>query len=169
VKKKYHLPAKYVLSLGTQEPRKNLKRLIEACADLPYPLVLTGKHGWGDKVEKPEHVMSLGYVDEVDLPGLYSGASVFCFPSLYEGFGFPVLEAMACGTPVVTSNISSLPEVGGEAAILIDPERVESIRQGILQADKERVTRIKAGLLQAQKFSWEKTAQQVLEVYEQVA
>jgi glycosyltransferase involved in cell wall biosynthesis len=163
VKKKYNLPDKYLLSLGTQEPRKNIQRLVEAAEGTDLPLIIVGKHGWGQKTS------SLGYVPESDLPGLYAGASVFVYPSLYEGFGFPVLEAMACGTPVVTSNVSSLPEVGGTAAVLVDPENIHSIRVGIKQALSEEKSRSQAGLRQAKKFNWSQAAQQVLEVYEKIA
>ncbi len=163
VKRKYDLPDKFIFSLGTQEPRKNLTRLTEAVAGLDLPLVLAGKHGWGDKTK------TLGFVPEADLPALYSGATVFAYPSLYEGFGFPVLEAMACGTPVVTSNISSLTEVAGEAAVLVDPLDVDSIRSGIKQALASHDKLIKLGIIQAKKFSWDNTAKQVLEVYEKIA
>lgn len=163
VKKKYRLPKQYIFSLGTQEPRKNLARLIEAVKELNIPLVIAGKHGWGDKTQ------TLGFVPESDLPGLYSGATVFVYPSLYEGFGFPVLEAMACGTPVVTSSVSSLPEVAGSAAILVDPLDVESIRAGLKQALASRDQLIPPGLKQAKKFTWDNTAKQVLEVYEKIA
>jgi glycosyltransferase involved in cell wall biosynthesis len=169
VKNKYNLPEKYILSLGTQEPRKNIPLLIKACASLDLPLILTGKYGWGkEKSYSTANVVSTGYVDEADLPGLYSGASVFVYPSLYEGFGFPVLEAMACGCPVVVSNVSSLPEVVGKAGVLVDPHDADSISQGIKQALASRTQLIKLGLSQAQKFSWDKTTNQVLEVYEKI-
>lgn len=160
VKNKYSLPGKYIFSLGTQEPRKNLARLAQAVQGLDLPLVLAGKHGWGEETK------TIGYVPDTDLPALYSGAEVFAFPSLYEGFGFPVLEAMACGTPVVTSNISSLPELAGDAAVLVDPKDIASIAGGIRRAIAERTQLVKLGLMQCQKFSWEKTAKQVMEVYE---
>ncbi len=163
VKIKYQLPQRFVLSVGTQEPRKNIERLIEATRDLDMPLILIGKYGWGAKTQ------SLGFIPDADLPGLYSGATVFAYPSLYEGFGFPVLESMACGVPVVTSNTSSLPEVGGDAAVLVDPLSVEAIRAGIIAADLERVVRIKRGLAHAKKFTWELAAKQVMEVYEKTA
>ncbi len=163
VKNTYNLPDQYIFSLGTQEPRKNLPRLVEAVRGLDLPLVIAGRHGWGD------HTQTLGFVPDADLPALYSGAAVFAYPSLYEGFGFPVLEAMACGTPVVTSNLSSLPEVAGDAGVLIDPTDVDSIRSGIKLAIKNRDSLIKKGLKQAKNFTWEKTAKQVLEVYEKTA
>lgn len=169
VKKKYSLPSHFILSLGTQEPRKNLERLVEATKDLTYPLVIAGKYGWGKKLDSPAHVKVLGFVDEKDLPALYSSATVFCYPSLYEGFGFPVLEAMACGVPVVTSNVSSLPEVAGTAAILVDPLSLGSIRSGIEQAITTREKMIKKGIQQAKKFNWDKTARQVLAIYEKLS
>jgi glycosyltransferase involved in cell wall biosynthesis len=174
VKIKYNLPPRFILSVGTQEPRKNLPRLIDACKTLDTPLVLTGKYGWGDPITpgvKGAHtpgVLALGYVDDADLPGLYSGAHVFAYPSLYEGFGFPVIEAMACSTPVVTSNISSLPEIVGEAGVLVDPMSVLSIKLGIMKADENRDKFIKLGIAQASKFTWDSTARGVLKVYEKI-
>jgi len=169
VKSKYHLPSSYVLSIGKDEPRKNLDRLVKACDDLGIPLVLTGKAGWGNSSGRStKGVISTGFVDDADLPALYSGAHVFAYPSLYEGFGFPVLEAMACGAPVVTSNISSLPEIVGSAGVLVDPTNLEDIKQGILKAGENRSLYKKLGLAQAQKFSWEITAKQVMEVYEKI-
>lgn len=168
VKKKYHLPPRYLLSVGTAEPRKNLARLIEACQGLPETLVLTGNPGWGQQPAGSQ-ILKLGFVDEADLPALYTGAFVFVYPSLYEGFGFPVAEGMACGTPVVTSKTSSLPEVGGSSAVLVDPLSIASIRSGIKLAGSERSVRIKAGLSQAAKFTWEQTAGATLEVYEKIA
>lgn len=163
VKKKYNLPDKFVLSVGTQEPRKNLSRLTKATESLDIPLVLVGKHGWGDKTQ------TLGYVPDDDLPAIYSAASVFAYPSLYEGFGFPVLEAMSCGTPVVTSNISSLPEVAGEAGVLVDPLDIDSIARGIKTALKNSASLAKKGLSHAKLFTWEGTAKHTLEVYEKIA
>ncbi len=163
VKKKYKLPDQFILSVGTQEPRKNLARLTESAISTRLPLVLVGRHGWGDQTQ------TLGFVPDADLPALYAAATVFAYPSLYEGFGFPVLEAMACGTAVVTSNISSLPELAGDAAILVDPLSVDSIAEGISHAVKTRESLIKKGFVQAKKFTWERTAQQVMEVYEKIA
>lgn len=162
VKSKYNLPDKFVLSVGTQEPRKNIARLAEAVESLGIPLVLVGRHGWGSKTQ------TLGYVPDSDLPAIYAASSVFAYPSLYEGFGFPVLEAMACGTPVVTSNISSLPELAGDAAILVNPEDVSSIAKGIKTALSKREDLIKKGKAQSKLFTWAKTAKQTLEVYEKI-
>lgn len=168
VKTKYQLPNRFILSLGTREPRKNLANLIQATASLPLPLVIGGKYGWGKDIASPAHVQTLGFVKEGDLPALYSAATVFCYPSLYEGFGFPVLEAMACGTPVVTSNVSSLPEVVGEAGILVDPHTPASIKAGIEQAIATREKLIKKGLQQAKLFRWDKTARQMHSLYEKL-
>lgn len=175
VKTKYNLPDRYILSLGTQEPRKNISRLVDAVKEIDIPLVIVGKYGWGAtdtpgvKGTHTPGVLKLGLVPDSDIAPLYSGATVFAYPSLYEGFGFPVLEAMACGTPVVTSNISSLPEIAGDAAILVDPKSVDLIRAGITTAMQNRDICIERGLKQAQKFSWENTAKHTLEVYEKTA
>lgn len=168
VKTKYKLPDQYLLALGTREPRKNLPRLIQAAKNLSLNLVIAGRYGWGKQTPIPSNVQILGYVPDNDLPALYNLATVFVYPSLYEGFGFPVLEAMACGTAVVTSNTSSLPEVAGEAAILVDPLSLDSIAQGIIQAKSQRKSLINKGLVQAQKFSWGQTAQKVMEVYDKI-
>lgn len=162
VKNKYHLPDQFILSVGTQEPRKNLTRLAAAAEIVKLPLILVGRDGWGDKTT------TLGFVSDEDLPPLYSAASVFAYPSLYEGFGFPVAESMACGTPTLTSNISSLPEVGGNAAVLVNPNDVKSIAAGIIQAIKEKEARRKAGIKQAAKFTWDKTATEMLNIYRKV-
>jgi glycosyltransferase involved in cell wall biosynthesis len=163
VKKKYNLPDKFVLSVGTQEPRKNLERLSLATQKTALPLVVVGKHGWGQETQ------TLGFVPDTDLPAIYGAASVFAYPSLYEGFGFPVLEAMACGTPVVTSNNSSLPEVAGSAGVLVDPLSVDAIASGIKTALKNAANLTKKGLAQSKLFTWDATAKQTLEVYEKIA
>ncbi len=163
VKNKYKLPTQFILSVGTQEPRKNLERLAAATKKLNLPLILVGRHGWGDLTQ------TLGYVSDTDLPGLYSAASVFAYPSLYEGFGFPVLEAMSCGTPVTTSNTSSLPEIVGQAGVLFDPLDVSAISAGIEKALKNSSKLVTAGRRQAAKFTWESCAKKTLEVYEQIS
>lgn len=162
VKSKYKLPDKFILSVGTQEPRKNLERLSQAAEKLGIPLVLVGRHGWGEKTQ------TLGFVPDDDLPSLYASASVFAYPSIYEGFGFPLLEAMSCGVPVVTSNISSMPEIVGNAGVLIDPLSVDSIAKGINLSLQERSQYIAAGMAQVKKFTWDNTAKQVMEVYEKI-
>lgn len=178
------LPQQYVLYLGSNKPHKNLVRLIEAwkVSNIKYQisntkLVIAGH--WDARyfevrklVEKSglnDQVIFMGPVNEVDLPALYSGAELFVFPSLYEGFGLPVLEAMACGTPVVCSNKSSLPEVTGPAEILVDPLNVDALAEAIAHAlaDKElRQDLREKGLAQAARFSWDRTARETLAVYD---
>jgi glycosyltransferase involved in cell wall biosynthesis len=184
VKRKYGVSGDYLLHIGTLNPRKNLEFLVRVFAklsqDFPHlSLVLTGKKGWYfeglfrlvDELDLARRAIFTGYVEEEDKPALLSGAAVYVFPSLYEGFGLPALEAMACGTPVVASNTSSIPEVTGKAAILIDP----SNEQGWVQAIRRVLTNKKLahhmrreGLAQARKFSWEDAARKTLEVYESV-
>jgi len=170
VKKKYGL-GDYFLAVGTREPRKNLPRLIEAFDGLEnkrgWQLAIAGKTGWGEQNLKSvtKNLKLLGYVPDEDLPPLYAGALCFVYPSLYEGFGLPVLEAMASGAPVITSNVSSLPEAAGEAGILVNPEKSEEIRKAmekVANNPKLREEMIKKGFQQAQKFSWQKTAREVL-------
>ena len=139
-------------------------------------LVLAGTPGAGgeevfeaiQRLGVSEAVRLTGYVRQEDLPALYAGATIFLFPSLYEGYGMPILEAMACGTPVLTSNVTSLPEVAGDAAVLVDPLDVESICQGILQLMEEPQLRdqyIRKGLERVKEFTWERTARETLAVY----
>jgi glycosyltransferase involved in cell wall biosynthesis len=167
------------------EPRKNLKRLIRAIARLRQRgcdtrLVLVGPNGWliNGSLEKEiealdlkEAVQNLGYVPQEDLPGIYSLATVFAFPSLYEGFGLPPLEAMACGTPVLTSHDTAMAEICGEAACLVDPQQEEAIADGLacLLADPEQREQLRQlGLARAQQYSWERTARETAVVYEKV-
>jgi glycosyltransferase involved in cell wall biosynthesis len=174
----------FVLALGTIEPRKNLERLIEAYAGLPaelrerYELCLAGAVGWktGPIMEtlsaNADHVRQLGYVADEDLPALYRSADLFAYPSLYEGFGLPVLEALRCGTATITSGVSSLPEVGGDAARYVDPRRVEEIRGALaelLTDDAQRAQLAARGPEQAARFSWRRTAEETLAAIEQAA
>jgi glycosyltransferase involved in cell wall biosynthesis len=176
---RYALPQRYVLYLGSNKPHKNLGRLVEAWARLqpqPLPLVIAG--AWDDRYPEARQraaalslegqVRWLGPVSDTDLPALYSGALLFVFPSLYEGFGLPVLEAMACGAPVVCSNSSSLPEVTGKAALLADPTDVEGLAGCVrvaLEDEGLRKEMSESGLRQARRFSWPQTARLSLEVY----
>lgn len=176
VKKKYGLPEKFILGVATREPRKNLRMLVEAYRKLnvsdEIPLILAGKFGWGKDVKEIKGVKLLGYIPQDDLPALYNLATVFVYPSLYEGFGLPILEAMKCGCPVITSNVSSLPEVGGKAVLYVNPLDVEDIAKSIeilLYKDKMRERLRKDGLNQAKKFSWTKSAKQTLRVYKNIA
>jgi glycosyltransferase involved in cell wall biosynthesis len=171
----------YVLVTGTLEPRKNLPRLIEAFAGLQesvrrgWTLALAGAAGWetdatfASAAAHGDLVLTLGYVPDKDLPALYRGAEVFCYPSLYEGFGIPVLEAMQSGTAVLTSSVSSMPEVGADAARYADPRDVRDIRRGLgeLLSDPELRRRcVAAGIVQAGRFDWCSTARRVLTVLE---
>jgi len=175
VKKRYRIKNNFLLSVATLEPRKNLKRVILAFKEIKkiipeMQLVLVGKVGWDEEVRKmmgnrPKDIIFTGFIDEKDLLAFYSSATCFVFPSLYEGFGLPILEAMACGCPVVTSNISSMPEVGGQAAVLVEPLEVESISHGIIKAIKRKEDLIKKGFQQVDNFSWEKTAKETLKAY----
>ena len=181
---RYGLERPYVLALGTLEPRKNLPRLIEAFAALPpalrdaHELVLVGGSGWAtDEIDASiaahrELVRPLGHVPDEDLPSLYRGAALFAYPSLFEGFGLPVLEAMTAGTAVLTSSTSSLPEVGGDAVRYADPTDVAAIRDALaaLLADPgERARLAAAGRERARGFSWERTAQATLAALERAA
>lgn len=180
VRQKHHLNQNYVLFVGTIQPRKNLTRLIEAYAKIlptDYDLVLAGGKGWlSDEIYNSparrgisERVKFLGYIDELDKPALYSGATATALVSLFEGFGLPAIESMACGTPVLASNASSIPEVVGKAAVLVDPNDVDSIAAGLsrlLYDQSLRQDLSVKGLKQAAKFSWQHTASQTLAVFE---
>ena len=184
--KKYGLtPQSFLLYVGAIEPRKNLSVLLRAYAALPSsvrkekPLVLAGGSGWlmeelDEQIQKLKihsTVLKLGYVPTEDLPALYSGAVAFIYPSLYEGFGLPPLEAMACGTPVIISNAPALQEVTGKAAIQLDPYDVEGLTEAIhlvISSPEVRESMRKSDLERARCFSWEKTAAQTLKVYQQV-
>lgn len=175
----------YIFALSTLEPRKNFARLIRAYSLLPYQLqrkyklVIAGNAGWNnreifeniDNLNLKEKVILPGFVAQEDLPCLYCGASCFVYPSLYEGFGLPILEAFACGVPVISSKISSIPEVAGRAAILVNPVKEEEIAlalKKLLLSEKLRKTFRSKGFKQVKKFSWQKTALQTIKVYEKV-
>ena len=179
---KMNLPENYLLFVGSLEPRKNLVSLLNAFALLPnylkkeFKLLLVGFKGW-ENVEifrllnkMKGHVEYLGYLGDEELAHLYRKATCFVYPSLYEGFGLPPLEAMACGCPVVVSNVASLPEVCGQAAYYIDPLQVESIAEGICRVVADEALRqslIRKGLERAKLFSWEKTAEEHLKLFEE--
>lgn len=169
---KYRIPQEYLLFVGTISPRKNVKRLIAAWKKITHApaLVLVGAVGWGERATIPDTVVHLSEIDQEDLPGIYSGALALVLPSLYEGFGLPIVEAMACGTLVITSKVSSMPEVGGNAAVYVDPENTESIKQGIegilSLSSSEREYRKSQCVIQASQFSWEKTARETFAVYQ---
>ena len=171
VRAAYNLPSEFILFVGTLEPRKNLAALVEAMreqADLP-PLVVAGATGWGDIAVQPSNdVKFLGHVEDHYLGGLYAAASVMAYPSLWEGFGLPVLEAMAQGTPVVTSKAISTEEVAGGAAVLVDPRSAESIREGIRSALASSAELSRKGLERAAGATWENTARLTASIYDEV-
>jgi glycosyltransferase involved in cell wall biosynthesis len=171
---RYRLERPYVLWTGTVEPRKNLPRLLEAFAGLggDVELVLVGPRGWNEELAPRPGVRMLGFVPSADLAALYAGAEVFCFPSLMEGFGFPVLEAMAQGTPVVTSLGTSTEELGRDAALLIDPHDIAAIRRALERVLREpalaRELR-EAGPRRAAEYTWGRTADLVEVAYRELA
>ncbi len=188
LRENYGIERDYILSLGSIQPRKNLVRLIEAylClrrirpkSKLPQ-LVLAGKRGWldnetfraADREDFGRDVVFTGYVPEPDLPALYSGAISFVYPSFFEGFGLPVVEAMQCGVPVIAGNRTSLPEVVGEAGLLFDPFDTKELSDAlarVIDDQKLRKTLREKGLKRAKNFSWRTTAQRTLRAYEEAA
>lgn len=184
VRRQYGLPDQFVLYVGTFEPRKNIPRLLRAFAQVRRArpaarLVMAGQLGWKHRAiwqelevqSLTDAVQWLGYVPGSDLPALYSLASVFAFPSVYEGFGLPVAEALACGTPVLTSQDSALAEVAGDAALLIDPLNVESIAHGLLRllTDQSLCARLRLrGFRRVAEFSWARAAAETAHVYESI-
>ena len=172
VRQLYRLPDEYLLFVGTVEPRKNLKGLVAALAHLPEPplLVVAGADGWGETgVTEGDGVRFLGFVAGDDLAGLYGGASVFCYPSEREGYGLPVLEAMAQGTPVVTSRGTATEETAGNAAVLVDPHDAEDIARGIDDAMRRRSELAAKGLARAQRRSWAHSATLTADAYRELA
>ena len=182
LREKYpRLNAPYILYVGQIQPRKNLGRLVEAFerighTDTDVSLVIAGGHGWlggpiNETIAKSpmrDRIHVLGSVPQSLLRALYWHADVFVLPSLYEGFGMPILEAMACGTPVVTADVSSMPEVAGDAAVLINPHDATSITEGVLQAREHQQKYRELGLARAKEFTWEATAKKTLGVLESV-
>lgn len=183
VARRYGVDGPYVLSVGTLEPGKNRARLLRAMRalrdeGLEHALVIAGQRGWRyereialiDALRMRDAVVLPGYVAEDDLPALYAGAAVFAFPSLCEGFGLPVLEAMACGTPVLTSNVSATAEVAGEAALLVDPRSQDEITAGLrrlLREDALWAEMRRRGLARAGEYSWRRAADETHAVYAQ--
>jgi glycosyltransferase involved in cell wall biosynthesis len=181
----YGLSEPYILAVGNLQPRKNLLRLVEAVAQLPawasdLKLAVVGKAQWKEsdiyrrvtELGLNDRVVFTGYVSDEDLALLYHGSLALVYPSLYEGFGLPILEAMSCGTPVICSNTSSMPEVAGDAAIMIDPLNVGELADAIgsvAQSNSLREQLRHRGFARASSFSWLKTARQTLKVYEQCA
>lgn len=184
VRQRYNLPEQFILNVGVLEPRKNLPVLFQAFARLrsrfpEYRLVIAGKPGWMVEQIKSQlaalqlgdSVHFTGYVQAQDLPVVYNLAALSVYPSLYEGFGLPVLESLACGTPVITTNVSSMPEIAGEAGMLVPPGDIaalENALEKLLNNPDERERRSRLGLEQARQFTWERTAQATYQVYRQV-
>jgi glycosyltransferase involved in cell wall biosynthesis len=183
VRAKYKLPDRFIFYLGINKPHKNLPGLVEAYSRIPhsaFPIPLFVAGAWDERYPEAralaaplgDAVRFLGPVDDADLPALHSAATLFAFPSLYEGFGLPVLEAMACGAPVICGNRSSLPEVVGEAAFLVDPTDTEAIAAAIRRVLEDEGLRQKMSeksLAQAARFSWQRTAAETLAVYREMA
>lgn len=179
---KYHLTQPYVLTVGTVQPRKNYQMLIQAFApvarQLPHHLVIAGGKGWlydemlaeVTRQGLEERVHFTGFVDDDDLPALYAGADLFVFPTVYEGFGIPLLEAMACQTAVISSNASCLPEVtGSDSGWLLSPQQPDAWTEAMLHLlthPDERATLVQAGLHRLRRFSWQQSAQQLLAIYD---
>lgn len=159
----------YVLAVGTLEPRKNLPRLAEAARRADVELRVVGARGWGDVRLRGNGVRWLGELPDAELAALYRGARCFAYPSLYEGFGIPVLEAMACGAPVVTSAGGATEEVAGGAAVLVDPLDASSIAAGIRAAADRRAELARRGLERARRFTWADSAAGTAAVYREVA
>ena len=186
VREKYNLPNEFILFVGLIEPRKNVGLLIEAFAkyikseiDLDTNLVIAGRWGWESNaimelvanLDISGRVIFPGYIAQEDLPALYTLAKIFVYPSYYEGFGLPVLEAMACGTPVITTNVSSMPEFVGDSGILIEPGDLEAlvVALEILMADSEKRNDLsRKGILASSSFRWKKTAELTLKAYDKV-
>lgn len=182
VRERYALPERFLLFVGTLEPRKNLPRLLEAFAlarqqtALP-PLVLAGAPGWqhqkirtlAQQLGIEREVLFAGYIPREHLPGVYAAATALLYPSLYEGFGLPPLEAMGCGTPVLASSNSALPEVVEDGGLLVDPQNVEQMAEGIVRLVQDEALRcqlVERGKQRAQRFRWEEAAQRTLQVLE---
>ena len=178
---KYKIKKPYILSVATQEPRKNIQKLIDVYNKIKenrrdLSLVLVGKYGWGENLtkttEEEENIKVTGFIPKEDLINLYSGCRVFAYPSLYEGFGLPILEAMACGAPTITSNNSSMAEIARDAAILVDPRSETQITKAVEMVldlkleDYQKM--VNASLNRARQYSWAKTAKQTLEIYREV-
>jgi len=180
----FELPKKFIFSVGSIEPRKNLLSLLKAYNSLndtikkEYKLVLAGFKGWkNDEImqliaKDKDNIHYLGFIPDIELAKVYNLATVFLFPSFYEGFGLPVLESMACGTPVICSHTSSLPEVGGDAVIYCDPYSVEDIKtkiEFVLSDDKLQKELISKALKRAKLFTWEKSATEHLKIFKKVS
>jgi glycosyltransferase involved in cell wall biosynthesis len=185
VRRRFGVSRDFLLAVGSLQPRKNLVRLIRAYArlrsereDFRSQLVIVGRKLWlageiFDEVKRQrwaDDVILTGYVADEDLPALYRAARAFVYPSLFEGFGLPPLEAMACGTPVVTSDVSSMPEITGDAALLIDPKDEVALANALIEVvnnDRLRAALREKGIAQAKKFTWRDAAEKTLRLYQE--
>jgi glycosyltransferase involved in cell wall biosynthesis len=183
IRETYRLPELFILYVGTLEPRKNIVRLVQAfeaaASHVAHDLVLVGREGWKcgpllaaiEQSPARERIHRIGHVEHGDLPSVLSAADAFAYPSLFEGFGLPVAEAMACGVPVLTSNVSSLPEVAGDAALLVDPYDIEALAAGLRRVAADSALRAalrERGPAQAARYTWERTAELTLAAYKKV-
>jgi len=192
-RKKYHLPKRFVLYVGDINYNKNIPGLVKACAKIKIPLVIVGRQAVQKDIDRTHienrdlvwlqdyhrklitdnrRLILTGFVPQEELPAIYSLASVYCQPSFYEGFGIPVLEAMACGCPVASSNTSSLPEICGDAALIFDPNDYNGIGRALMKVLGDSILRknlINKGYEQTKKFSWGRTARETIEIYRKVA
>lgn len=188
IKKKYGLPERFVLYVGDITPNKNVPRLLDAVKELKIPIVMVGKNLINENYDKEnpwnsdlnrvwelakgdENILRLGFVEDQDLVSIFNLATVFCMPSLYEGFGLPVLEAQACGCPVITTKEGSLKEVAGDSAFFVDAYNIDSIKEGIKKVYYDEALQdelSEKGLKNCEKFSWKKTASYTLEVYKNI-
>ena len=175
---KYKIKRPFIFSVATQEPRKNIQRLLDVFEkisasrnyrDNKIQLVLSGKFGWGEGLRSTENVVWTEYIPTKDLVALYAACRVFIYPSLYEGFGLPILEAMACGAPVITSKNSSMAEIAKDTAILVDPRNEGQIKKALEMVLELKLNdyqkMVNASLTRARKFSWSKTAKETLKIY----
>lgn len=185
VQQRYHLPNRFLLFLGNTDPRKNLSKVLEAFsrliqtdADVELVIASLSEQIVENELVKLDlfhlrrHIRCIGYVPDYLLPIVYKEAEAFLYPSLHEGFGLPILEAMSCGTPVVTSTTTAMPEVAGEAAFLVNPQDTEDILRGIKEAlthNSLRETKVEAGLKRVNQFSWDTSARQMQQIYQSIA
>ena len=182
IKQQYRLPQSYLLFVSSLEPRKNIDLLIEAMhkINIDIPLVLVGWHGWGDKewlekiksIKLKNRIHIIGHVPDEHLAEIYNGATALVYPSLYEGFGLPIVEAMACGCPVICSDTASMPEAAGDAAFFINPKKCDELSAAIECVVNDEETRrdlIRKGQAQVKRFSWERTARETLDLFKKVS
>ena len=171
--RKYNITQPYILSVGSNDPRKNIKKIVSAVKKFEKrtALVIVSSSGWGEKFTEDQGIKILHNIKTQDLPAIYSAAEMFIYPSLYEGFGLPVIEAMKCGCPVISSERGSLKEITDNSALLVNPESEMEIFQAIVKIfknNKYKKDLIKSGYLNAERFSWEDSAKKIISIYEEL-